>query len=176
MSSEGGTFNAPLSLPQRTRRVAIIGAGASHLQWRDRAGITPDFPVTPLRAPERLFNDRVTLCTTGRKVLSRLSRRPFNGSTVEPHQRAAGKSGRMRRVGQASRIGTSPGVKLRAEYGSMGRQDRGTTDGQGQPSLLEDTLLVEFFEFTRWIVARLQPAVAAFVIQPSKFLPRIVRA
>ncbi len=23
-----------------------------HLQWRDRAGFAPDFPIKPLRAPE----------------------------------------------------------------------------------------------------------------------------
>lgn len=42
-----------LCLPRLTaNRVAYNEMAVRFLQWRDRAGIAPDFPVTPLWAPE----------------------------------------------------------------------------------------------------------------------------
>ena len=45
--------------PSPTSSSSGLKGVASHLQWRDRAGFSPDFPVTPFRASERLFSYRV---------------------------------------------------------------------------------------------------------------------
>lgn len=44
--SPGSDFPAASSLPRPHETEWRVGA-ASHLQWRDRAGISPDFPVMP---------------------------------------------------------------------------------------------------------------------------------
>ena len=47
-----------LPQPSPTSSSSGLKGVASHLQWRDRAGFSPDFPVTPFRASERLFSYR----------------------------------------------------------------------------------------------------------------------
>ena len=42
----------PFRLPRVVTPSGFDRNGNPHLQWRDRAGISPDFPVTPLWAPE----------------------------------------------------------------------------------------------------------------------------
>ena len=44
--------------PSPTNSSSGFKGAASHLQWRDRAGFSPDFPVTPFRASESLFSYR----------------------------------------------------------------------------------------------------------------------
>jgi len=39
-------------LPQRKNAEWNNESDFPRLQWRDRAGLTPDFPIKPLRAPK----------------------------------------------------------------------------------------------------------------------------
>lgn len=52
--SDAGTGYPTASTFPGFQPSGVPQSGVRSLQWRDRAGFTPDFPVRPLRAPEEL--------------------------------------------------------------------------------------------------------------------------